>query len=128
MIDEMGILRTSIEIAPLDRPDRRQTLADVMVDTGSEYSWAPEELLAELGVVPVRVDHFETASGDILERPVGFALIYVAGRFAPGVVAFARPGDMILLGAQSLEGLNLRVDLTRRELVPGGPLPAAVAA
>lgn len=127
MIDDMGIFRTSIDIAPLEQPSRRRTLHAVMVDTGSEYSWAPEALLAELGIVPVRVDRFETANGEILERPVGFALFYVAGRVAPGVVAFARPGDMTLLGAQSLEGLNLRVDLTRRELVPGGPLPAAAA-
>lgn len=125
MIDEMGIFRTTIEIAALDRPDRRHVLSDVMVDTGAEYSWAPEALLAELGIVPVRIDRFETANGEILERPIGFALIYVAGRYAPAVVAFAGPGDMILLGAQSLEGLNLRVDLTRRELVPGGPVPAA---
>lgn len=127
MVDDMGILRTTIEMAPLGEPDRRRSIESVMVDTGSEYSWAPEDLLADLRVVPVRVDRFETANGEIVERPVGFALIYVAGRFAPGVVAFARPGDMIRLGAQSLEGLNLRVDLTRRELVPGGPLPAAAA-
>ena len=127
MIDDMGIFRTTIEFAALDRPDQRLALRDVMVDTGSEYSWAPEALLVELGIVPVRIDRFETANGEILERPVGFALIYAGGRFAPGVVAFGRPGDMTLLGAQSLEGLNLRVDLTRRELVPGGPLPAAAA-
>jgi hypothetical protein len=35
---------------------------------------------------------------------------------------------LVMLGAQTLEGLNLRVDLTRRELVPRGPLPAAAAA
>jgi hypothetical protein len=99
-----------------------------MVDSGSEYSWAPEDVLANLGVAPVRVDRFETASGEILERPVGFALFYVADRVAPGLVAFARPGDVIRLGAQSLEGLNLRIDLTRRELIPGGPLPVAAAA
>jgi predicted aspartyl protease len=128
MLDDMGIFRTTVEMAALDRPGLRRVLVDVMVDTGSEYSWAPEALLAELGIVPVRVDRFETANGEILERPVGFALIYVAGRVAPGVVAFAQPGDMVLLGAQSLEGLNLRVDLTRRELVPGGPLPAAAIA
>lgn len=127
MIDEMGILRISLGIAPLDASDARATLLNVMVDTGSEYSWAPARLLMDLGVTPVRVDRFQTANGEILERPVGFALLYVAGRHAPAVVAFAQPGDMILLGAQSLEGLNLRVDLTRRELVPGGPLPAAAA-
>lgn len=32
---------------------------------------------------------------------------------------------MVLLGAHGLEGLNLRVDLGRKELVPAGPVPAA---
>ena len=32
---------------------------------------------------------------------------------------------MVLLGAFGLEGLNLRVDLARRELMPAGPVPAA---
>jgi predicted aspartyl protease len=127
MIDDMGIFRTDVGLSALHQPDRIVILANVMVDTGSEYSWAPEEVLAELGIVPVRVDRFETANGQIVERPVGFAHVHAGGRYAPGVVAFGRAGDMILLGAQSLEGLNLRIDLTRRELVPGGPLPAAAA-
>jgi hypothetical protein len=38
---------------------------------------------------------------------------------------FAGPDELILLGAIGLEGLNLRVDLGRKELVPAGPLPAA---
>ena len=33
---------------------------------------------------------------------------------------------MTLLGAIGLESLNLRVDLGRKELVPTGPVPAAV--
>jgi hypothetical protein len=34
----------------------------------------------------------------------------------------------VLLGAHGIEGLGLKVDLTRRELVPAGPFPAAAAA
>lgn len=127
MIDPMGILRTTIEIAPLNDPDARHTLFDVMVDTGSEYNWAPAELLHALGVVPVRTDLFETADGRILEREVGFALFFAAGRSSPAIAVFAQPGDMILLGAHGLEGMNLRVDLVRRELVAAGPVPAAAA-
>ena len=125
---EMGIFRTTIEIAPLDRPGQRALLHDVIVDTGSEYSWAPAELLAALGIVPVRIERFESADGRILERPIGFAMLSAAGRSCPTILAFAQPGDMTLLGAFGLEGLNLRVDLGRRELVPAGPLPAAAAA
>lgn len=42
-------------------------------------------------------------------------------------VVFAQPGDMILLGARSLEGLNLRVDSRAKQLVDAGPIVAAVA-
>lgn len=127
MIDAMGIFRTTIEIAGLQTPSDRRELIDVLVDTGSEYNWIPEEILRELGVVPVRTDRFETADGRVIERSVGFALIFAGDRSAPTVVVFAGRGEMVLLGAHGLEGLNLRVDLGRRELVPAGPVPAATA-
>lgn len=128
MIDDMGIFRTTIAIASLGNHDNRRTLANVMVDTGSEYNWIPDEVLVELGVIPVRVDRFETASGRIVERPVGFAMIFTADRSTPSIVVFAQRGEMALLGAIGLEGMNLRVDLMRRELVPAGPVPVAAAA
>ena len=128
MIDDMGIFRTSIELSSIVNPDRRVTIADVMVDTGSEYNWFPEEVLAELGVTRVRVDRFETADGRILERAVGFALIFASGRSTATVVVFAGPGEMTFLGAIGLEGMNLRVNLARRELIPAGPVPVDAAA
>jgi predicted aspartyl protease len=124
---DMGIFRTTLAIAALDAPDRRRELHEVMVDTGSEYNWIPATVLADLGVAPVRIDRFETADGRVLERPVGFALVYAGGRSAAAAVVFANAGDLTLLGAHGLEGLNLRVDLGRKELVPAGPVPAAAA-
>jgi predicted aspartyl protease len=126
MIDAMGIFRTTIEVAALGTPERRQRLVDVMVDTGSEYNWIPAEVLADAGVVPVRVDRFQTADGRILERDIGFALLYAGGRSTPTIVVFAGESDMVLLGAIGLEGLNVRVDLVLEELVPAGPVPVAV--
>jgi predicted aspartyl protease len=125
VIDDMGIFRTTLEVAAMTSPDRRRQLVDVLVDTGSEYNWIPSAMLIDLGVTPVRIDRFETADGRVLEREVGFALVYAGGRSAPTVVVFATDGDMVLLGAHGLEGLNLRVDLGRKELVPAGPVPAA---
>lgn len=126
MIDDMGIFRTTIAVAPLARPDDRRELKHVMVDTGSEYNWIPRPVLEDLGVQPQRVDRFETADGRVLERQVGFAMLYAGGRATPTIVVFADVGDMVLLGALGLEGLNMRVDLGRKELVPAGPVPAAV--
>lgn len=128
MIDEMGIFRTTIAVAALAAPDRRIELADVMVDTGSEYNWIPRRVLEDLGVQEVRMERFETADGRVLERPLGFAHLFASGRSAAAAVVFAQPGDMVLLGAHGLEGLNLRIDLGRKELVPAGPVPAAAAA
>lgn len=128
MIDSMGIFRTTISVAHAGRAGERRTLADVMVDTGSEYNWVPRALLEDLGVEPERVDRFETADGRVLEREVGFARLFAADRSAVAAVVFAEPRDLVLLGAHGLEGLNLRIDLGRKELVPAGPVPAAAAA
>jgi predicted aspartyl protease len=126
-MSDMGIFRTALSVAALHSPERRHELHDVMVDTGSEYNWIPSQVLADLGITPVRIDRFETADGRVLERPIGFALLYAGGRSSPAVVVFAGPGDLTLLGAHGLEGMNLRVDLGRKELVPAGPVPAAAA-
>ena len=40
-------------------------------------------------------------------------------------VVFAQKGDLVLLEARSLEGLNLRVDSHLKKLVATGPLLAA---
>jgi predicted aspartyl protease len=127
MIDSMGIFRTTVEIASLSAPDDRRMLTDVMVDTGSEYNWIPSSILVDLGIAPVRVDRFETADGRVLGREIGFAMLFAGGRSSPTIVVFAGPSDLVLLGAYGLEGLNLRVDLGRKELVPAGPVPAAVS-
>ncbi len=127
MIDTMGIFRTTVAVAHLARPDERRELADVMVDTGSEYNWLPRSVLEELGVRAERVDRFRTADGRVLTRDIGFAILYAGGRSTPTIAAFAEEGDMVLLGAHGIEGLNMRVDLATKELVPAGPVPAATA-
>src|SRR5687768_7883916 len=118
MIDDMGIFRTTIAVAPLARAADRRELTDVMVDTGSEYNWIPRSVLAALGIEVERLERFETADGRVLERDVGYAMIYARDRGTPTIVVFADAGDVVLLGALGLEGLNLRVDVGRKELVP----------
>src|SRR5947209_2639686 len=39
-----------------------------------------------------------------------------------------QPGDLVLLGSRTLEGLNFRVEPVTRQLVDAGPAPAATAA
>jgi len=65
--------------------------------------------------------------GRRFERPVGIAIVHAAGAKAPDFVVFAEPGDMTILGARSLAGLNVRVDSQRKQLVPAGPILAGTA-
>jgi len=45
----------------------------------------------------------------------------------PDLVVFAEDGDMVLLGAHSLEGLNLHIDSPHKRIVPAGPIVTAYA-
>jgi hypothetical protein len=71
---------------------------------------------------------FRQASGEILERWLGPASIYVNGIWTVDEVVFGEPGDLVLLGARTLEGLNLRVDPKSKTLIDAGPAPAAASA
>jgi uncharacterized protein (DUF305 family)/predicted aspartyl protease len=120
----MGLFRTTIEVESLDRR-AHLVVPDALVDTGSEYTWVPRQVLESLGIRTERTLAFIVADGRRLERDIGYALIRAGGNEAPDLVVFAEPGDLILLGAHSLEGLNLKVDPLRKQLVPAGPVITA---
>ncbi len=109
----------------------RARLADVpklLVDTGSENTWITGKVLEEIGIAREKKDvHFIMANGEQVTRSVGFAILYVENSFTIDEVVFAEPGDLLLLGARTLEGLNLTVDSRLKKLVAAGPLPAALA-
>jgi len=126
MIDDMGIFRTTISVENPARRGELRDVPDVMVDTGNEYTWLPKAVLEELGLRPERTARFSTADGRVVERPIAFANVYAGGTSAPDIVVFGETGDMALLGSRALEGLNLRLDMVHKELVPAGPVPAAL--
>ncbi|MCY3837080.1 MAG: hypothetical protein OXH09_00225 [Gammaproteobacteria bacterium] len=104
---------------------RSVSVAEVMVDTGSELTWISAETLESIGVVPERRNQrFVMANGQI-SRSISFAIIRVGENLTTDEVVFAEGSDMQLLGARPLEGLNLRVDSHSKKLVAAGPLVAA---
>ena len=125
---DVGVFRTTIEIQNWELRGPRRALRETLVDTGSEFTWIPRRVLEELGIRAQRKQAFEVADGRRIERDIGYALVRAAGTEAPDLVVFAEPGDMTLLGAHSLEGLNLKIDPIRKELVPAGPVITAAAA
>jgi clan AA aspartic protease len=127
MPDEMGSFRVDVEIENPARPGERRALKSVLVDTGAELSCVPAEVLESLGIERYNTWHFRQADGTILERRTGAAFIHVAGKRTSDDVVFGEPGDLVLLGSRTLEGLNFRIEPVTKQLVDAGPAPAAAA-
>ncbi|MBC8245208.1 MAG: retroviral-like aspartic protease family protein [Verrucomicrobia bacterium] len=122
----MGTFHVGCKVENHVNRNRTVRLAKALVDTGSEYTWVPSKKLEKIGVEREKKDmRFAMANGQVITRSVGFAILRVANAFTIDEVVFAEPGDQTLLGARTLEGLNLVVDAARKKLVAAGPLPAA---
>jgi predicted aspartyl protease len=128
MPDEMGSFRVDVEIENPAHPGDRRTVRSVLVDTGAELSWVPKTVLESLGVERNRKWSFRQADGTVLERWTGIVVVSVAGKRTGDDVVFGEPGDLVLLGSRTLEGLNFRVEPVTKQLVDAGPAPAAAAA
>ena len=128
MPEDMGAFRVDIGIENPARPGERRTVRSALVDTGAELSWVPAEVLESLGIERHNKWHFRQADGTVLERWAGGAAIYVVGKRTYDDVVFGQPGDLVLLGSRTLEGLNFRIEPVTKQLVDAGPAPAAVLA
>ena len=125
-MSDMGTFRTDVEIENPGRPGERRRVDQALVDTGAELSWFPRGILEELGVERLKVWHFRQADGTVLSRWTGAVTLYVGPVRTVDEVVFGEAQDLVLLGARSLEGLNLRVEPAAKRLVDAGPAPAAV--
>lgn len=124
----MGTFRIDGEFASLRHPGRFTSVPAMLVATGSEYTWIPEELLRRAGVAPAKKDlAFLMANGQTITRSVGYVLLRAQGFETVDEAVFGQPGDLVLLGARTLEGFGARVDSRLKRLVAAGPHPAALA-
>ena len=88
------------------------------VDTGAESTWIDSAVLTSIGIDPRKKDlQFQMANGEIITRSVGYAVLKVDKAETVDEVVFGQKGDLQLLGARALEGLNLKA----------GPLVVATA-
>ncbi|MDO8538959.1 MAG: hypothetical protein Q7S40_00850 [Opitutaceae bacterium] len=122
----MGTFHVGARIENVVDRSKGMSLPRLLVDTGSEFTWAPRAALEKLGIGREKKDlEFVMANGQRITRSVGFAIVRVDKSFTVDEVVFAEKGDLLLLGARTLEGLNLTVDSPKKRLVAAGPLPAA---
>ena len=88
---------------------------ELLVDTGSTYTWIKRSSLEKLGIKPMTRWRFKTIEGRLIERDLGEASIECLGEKATTIIVFAEEKDAEVLGAYSLEGLRLELDpITRR--------------
>jgi len=113
----MGTFHESVYLAHPQRP--KQTIAlEAVVDTGATYTWIPEDMLKRLGIKPFETRPLKIASGKIIERKLGLALVTVREKTMPTPVLFGDKGSEPLLGAVTMEELGFSVDPVHRTLVP----------
>lgn len=122
----MGTFHAKCRIENTVERSRSAIVSKILVDPGSEYTWIPATTLEKIDVRREKKDiTFVMANGQQVTRSVGFAIIRIGAYFTIDEVVFAEKGDMSLLGARTLEGLNLRVDSRAKKLVAAGPILAA---
>jgi predicted aspartyl protease len=128
MTDPMGTFRTDVELEHISHPGTRRVIRNALVDTGAALSWFPREIVDAIEAPRIKVWHFRQADGTVLERWTAEVRVFAGGTSTTDEVVVGEPGDLVLLGARSLEGLNLMVDPVSMRLVDAGPAPAAAAA
>lgn len=122
----MGIFCVDCDVTNVNHPSRKVTVPKMLVDSGSECTRLPQDLLKKLGVKVFKKDElFQIANGETITRPVGYAILRVGDFKTIDEIVFAQPGDLNLLGARTLEGFGAVVDSRKKKLVAGGPRPAA---
>ena len=122
----MGLFRVPCQLENYRDRTRSVRVPDVIVDTGSEMTWIDQEHLDRIGIEAEKKDmRFVMANGQEIVRSIGFAVVRAGGTLTIDEVVFGLPGDRQLLGARTLEGLNLRVDARGKKLVAAGPLIVA---
>jgi predicted aspartyl protease len=127
IVSDVGMFRTTIGIENVTG-GMVTAVPEALVDTGSELTWIPRKVLESLGIIVRRRRAFIVADGRRVEREVGYAIVHAGGTSTVDEVVFAEDSDFPILGVRSLEGLNLRVDPLRKQLVDAGPILAVPAA
>ncbi len=124
----MGVFYVDCTVENMAEPEKSARIKELIVDTGSEFTWLAQDVLFEIGVRIRKPDQqFLMANGEVTTRDVGYAILRVNGFETVDEVVFAQGADLNLLGAHTLEGFGAIVDARSKQLVAAGPHLAAVS-
>lgn len=106
----VSIFKVNVVACNPKREEQVTPPLEALVDTGSELTWLPADVLLKIGVTPRRKRPFLTATKQSIQRDVGYAILRANGYETTDEVVFAEPGDMTLLGVRTIEGFGVMVD------------------
>ncbi len=106
----VSIFKTNVVACNPKREEMATPPLEALVDTGSELTWLPADVLLKIGVTPRRKRAFHTATRQAIQRDTGYVILRADGYETTDEVVFAEPGDMTLLGVRTLEGFGVMVD------------------
>jgi predicted aspartyl protease len=121
----MSLFKVNMVACNPQREELVTPAISVLVDTGAELTWLPAELLSRAGITPRRKRTFQTATKQVIEREVGYAILRAEGYETTDEVVFAQPSDLSLLGVRTLEGFGVMVDNIAHRFVATTTLVAA---
>src|SRR5947208_16313431 len=113
----MGTFFVEAQLAAPERPERRQPV-ELLVDSGSTYTWVAAALLRGLSVVPTQRRRVVTIAGQLAERDAAEVLITLEGRTLHTVCLCGDAGDLDVLGAYTLAVFWYVSDPCKHKLFP----------
>ena len=118
----MGTFTVTLEVANLDGAEF--VGVEALVDTGSTQTFLGEDLLASLGIRPTQRKRYQLADDSFVEYGRGYARLRLEDEEGIAPVVFGPPGVSPLIGAVTLQALELAVDLLHERLIPAPPAKA----
>jgi clan AA aspartic protease len=114
----VGVTFTMARIGNPRRDDIVPIPVEFLIDTGAYFSVVPASVLESLAIPRLERRQFTLADGSHVAYDVGEAIFFVGDRGRTSQVVFAPEGVTPLLGALTLESLEMMVNPVTRELLP----------
>ncbi|MCL5020500.1 MAG: Retroviral aspartyl protease [Bacteroidetes bacterium] len=115
----MGMFKVKVKVAnPAD--SSRFFEGEFWVDTGSLYTFIPEDRLETIGIEPTLTREFTLADGRRDRRLLGEALITIPElrETLTNQIIFGPKDSLFLLGATTLEAFSVEPDPVAKKLKP----------
>jgi predicted aspartyl protease len=124
----MSLFRVNV-VARNPKDESRETPPiEALVDTASELTWLPTDLLTLAGIAPRRKRTVMTATRQMVTRDVGYAILAADVYETTDEVVFAEPSDLVLLGVRTIEGFGVLVDNVGHRFVAQASIVASALA